>query len=70
MENVNLKNKTPADANPVLGVVFILIETDDSHGNKGVYGVFDSKEKADSELKKWCGNDKWCSFTVQEWSVK
>lgn len=54
----------------MLGVVFLLIETDDSHGNKGVYGVFDTKEKADAELKKWCGNDKWCSFTVQEWSVE
>lgn len=71
MENENLNlNETPADAKPVLGVVFLLIETDDSHGNKGVYGIFDTKEKADAELKKWCGNDKWCSFTIQEWSVK
>ena len=56
--------------NTVSSVVFLLIETDESHGIKGVYGVFDTKEKADAELKKWCGNDKWCSFTVQQWSVK
>ncbi len=70
MNESNNNHETANGIKPVLGVVFLLIETDDSHGNKGVYGVFDTKEKADAELKKWCGNDKWCSFTVQEWSVK
>ena len=65
-----LKNKTATDANTVLGVVFILFETDDTFGNKGVFDVFNTREKAEKALKERCGNDKWCSFRVEEWSVK
>lgn len=67
---IDKKNESPNDAKPLLGVVFILFETDDSHGDKGVCGVFDSKLKAEQAQKIKCGNDKWCSIIVEEWSVK
>jgi hypothetical protein len=70
MEHEKLNTeKTANGTKPVLGVVYLLIETDDYHGNKGVYGVYGTREKADEELRKWCGNDKWCTFVVEEWGV-
>ncbi len=68
--NNELKNVNANGTKPVLGVVFILFETDDTFGNKGVYDVFNTREKAEKALKERCGNDKWCSFRVEEWSVK
>jgi hypothetical protein len=69
-KNNEFKNETANGTKPVLGVVFILFETDDTFGNKGVYDVFNTREKADKALKERCGNDKWCSFRIEEWSVK
>ncbi len=54
----------------IQNIIYILFETDDTHGNKGVCNVFDSKEKAEEAKKKRCGNDKFCSLEIQEWLVE
>jgi hypothetical protein len=58
----NEKKQTPT--------VFVLVDEDNTHGNAGVKGVFNTREKAEIEMRSMCPNGVYYCYIIEEWPIE